>query len=1102
MKHLYQAPWLLLLILFLACNTPPENLQLFETLLADQTGIDFTNTLEYNEQLNPYTFKNFYNGGGVGIGDINNDGLADIYFCGNMVSNKLYLNKGNLQFEDITEKAKVGTEGVWSTGVSMIDINADGWLDIYVCKSGPPGGDRRFNELFINNGDLTFSEKAHEYGLDNTGLAVQAAFFDYDRDGDLDCYLLNNSIKSIGSFKLMKDKRLEPDTLGANKLYRNDQGYYEDVTLSSGIYSSEIGFGLGATIGDINNDNYPDIYISNDFFEKDYLYINQQDGTFKDQLEDYVTETAMGSMGADLADIDNDGYPEYFITEMLPERRDRQVTKTFFNSWEEHKNAENLGYFNQFGRNVLQLNNGDGTFSEIGRYAGVEATDWSWASLIFDMDNDGLKDIFVSNGIYKDLLDLDYLNFMADSKRVRDIIQTRENSLKLMIDMMPSEPVLNYVFRNNGDLTFSNMALDWGMGDPSFSNGSAYGDLDNDGDLDIVVNNANMPSLVYENRTMQVLPNRNFLGFKLTGLGQNTMAIGAKVSLYIGEEIINHTQNPTRGFESSVDYQMVMGLGKNRIVDSLSVIWPNGGETIMQNINANQWIELNEAESTNSANKVQISYPTIFKEHENNSLTFNHIEIEYNDFEKDRLLFHMNSTEGPCLCKADVNSDGKEDLYIGGAQGQSGILFIQTKEGRFETSIDDFEEDKGSEDLDCEFFDANGDGHPDLYVASGGSEFSSFSVWLNDRLYFGDGMGNFSKSSQRLPNKGFESTSTVLPVDFDLDGDLDLFVGGRSVPFYYGVPADSYILENHGDGSFTNKNDSYSQILKSLGMVTDATLADLDGDSVQELIVVGRWMPVKAFKFTSESLVDVSQYWGLENTDGWYNVVSSADFNADGKDDLLVGNHGLNTRFQASADEPLELMVSDFDNNGNYEQVISMYSDGKKYPFIQLKELTRQIPIIAQKYSSFNEYKHDETAAVFTEKSLSEARRHHAYNLASGIFYNNGSKMKFQELPVKAQLSPVYAAKIIDFDRDGTSDLLLGGNFSESKPEVGTYLASFGTLLRGLGNGEFETVPNSKTGFRIRGNIRDIEEVKIDNKNVLVITRNNREIYKMEYVEK
>jgi hypothetical protein len=967
MRHKIQSSVTLIFLLFFSCGNPPENLQIFESLPAEKSGIDFTNSLEYNEQLNPYTFKNFYNGGGVAIGDINNDGFADIYFCGNMVSNKLYLNKGDLKFIDITTKTNVGTEGVWSTGVNMIDINGDGWLDIYVCKSGPPGGKKRHNELFINNGDLTFSEKAKDFGLDVTGLSVHAAFFDFDRDGDLDCYLLNNSIKSIGSFKLMKDKRLEADTLGANKLFRNDNGFFQDVTNTSGIYSSEIGFGLGATIGDINGDNWQDIYISNDFFEKDYLYINQQDGTFKEQLENYIGETAMGSMGADLADINNDGFPEFFITEMLPERRDRLVTKTFFNSYEEHKVAEKLGYFNQFGRNVLQLNNGDGTFSEIGRYAGVDATDWSWASLIFDMDNDGLKDIFVSNGIYKDLLDLDYLSFMADAPKVQNIIQNSKNSIKLMIDMMPSQPISNYAFKNNGDLTFTNKAIYWGMDEPTFSNGSAYGDLDNDGDLDIVVNNVNMPSFIYENRTRQTLRERNFLGLKLTGASSNTLAIGAKVTIYTGNEIIYQTQNPTRGFQSSVDYKMIIGLGKTQVIDSLHVLWPDGRETKLYEVTANQWKELDEADSKITTPTTILPIPQIFKEYENNLLTFRHIENEYNDFEKDRLLFHMNSTEGPCICKADINEDGMEDVYIGGAAGQSGQLFIQTEGEYFKADTHNFEKDANSEDVDCVFFDANGDDHMDLYVTSGGSEFGSFSVWLSDRLYFGDGTGEFKKSAQRLPHKGFESTSVVLPIDFDGDKDIDLFIGGRSVPFYYGVPADSYLLENDGNGYFKNINNQYSKALTSLGMVTDAAIADLDADGANELIVVGKWMSVKIFKFARNKLIDVSSEWGMDNTEGWYNTVLTADFSNDGYPDLLVGNHGLNSRFRANREEPLEMLIGDFDNNGTYEQIISMYSDGIKYPVAQLRELTQQIPFFSQRFSSFNDYKNVKTDDLFSD---------------------------------------------------------------------------------------------------------------------------------------
>ena len=533
-------------------------------------------------------------------------------------------------------------------------------------------------------------------------------------------------------------------------------------------------------------------------------------------------------MGADFADINNDGLPEYFVTEMLPERRDRLVTKTFFESWQEQKNAQNLGYFNQFGRNVLQLNNGDGTFSEIGRYAGVEATDWSWASLIFDMDNDGWKDIFVSNGIYKDLLDLDYLNFMSDTRRVRELIQSNNNSVKLIIDKMPSEAVPNYFFHNQGDLTFENKAIDWGLQQPTFSNGSAYGDLDNDGDLDLVVNNINMPSALYENRAKQIHKNHNHLTLQLRGSGQNSKAIGAKVYLYSEHKVLFQELNPMRGFESTVDYKLVFGLGEAESLDSLLIIWPNDNTNRLYNVKANQFLTLDEKDAEDWAPPIPQSRSGLFTRYEDPSTNFRHQENDYVDFQKDRLLYHMNSTEGPCLCTGDVNKDGREDFYVGGAHGYPGGLFIQTDSASFVSDSTQFNSFRQSEDLDCAFFDANGDGNLDLYLASGGSEFGSISVWLNDVLLFGDGKGNFSPSSQKLPDKGFESTSTVVPFDFDSDGDLDLFVGGRSVPFYYGMPCDSYLLENDGQGRYQKVDFESSQLLKQMGMVTDATVTDLE----------------------------------------------------------------------------------------------------------------------------------------------------------------------------------------------------------------------------------------------------------------------------------
>ena len=667
--------------------------------------------------------------------------------------------------------------------------------------------------------------------------------------------------------------------------------------------------------------------------------------------------------------------------------------------------------------------------------------------------------------------------------------------------MMPSEPIPNYIFHNNGDLTFTNKALLWGMQEPTFSNGSAYGDLDNDGDLDLVVNNVNMVSTIYENRTRQLMSEHNYLSLKLTGADSNTMAIGTKVRLYINDEIIYQELNPTRGFESSVDLKLVFGLGTIEEVDSMLISWPGGGVTRARNIKANQLLQLDESDARPNFPAEKKKVKTIFREYFNQLIDFTHIENNYLDFNQERLLFHMNSTEGPCLCKGDVNGDSKDDLFIGGASGQSGSLFLQTDNLGFLSTNVSFQKDGGSEDLDCVFFDANGDGNLDLYVNSGGSEFSSLSVSLNDRLYFGDGAGGFIKTSQRLPNKGYESTSVVVPLDFDKDDDTDLFIGSRLTPFYYGVPPNSYLLENDGSGSYSVFTAESSAVLNQLGMVTDAVPADLDGDGNHELVVVGRWMPVKVFGFSNEEIIDVSAEWIPEQSNGWYNTVEAEDLNGDGTVDLVVGNHGLNSRFKASKDEPIELLVNDFDNSGTYEQIISMYFDGKQYPFIQLKELALQLPQVSQRYSSFSDYKHHETAVLFPEDIQKQGFVLQTHNLASGIFINQGMKLKFELLPIRAQLSPVYAIKAEDFDGDGYKDIIVGGNFSQSKPEVGTYNAGFGTFFRGSESGGFHFVPNAEAGFHIDGEVRDIEEVRIGDSNVLVFTRNNNSIYSIEYAK-
>ncbi len=1064
---------------------------LFELRKASDTGVTFENTLSYTERVNPYTYKNFFNGGGVGIGDINNDGLPDIFFCGNMVSNKLYLNKGNFEFEDITESAGLVTENIWSAGVSIVDINADGWLDIYVCKSGPPGGARRYNELFINQGDNTFSEESSEYGLDNEGLSSHAAFFDYDRDGDLDCYLLNNSIKSIGGYDIIKDQRTIEDSLGGNKLLRNDDGRFVDVTIESGIYSSDIGFGLGVTIDDVNGDNWPDIYVSNDFFEKDYLYINQRDGSFKENLETYIKEISMGSMGADFADINNDGKSEIFVTEMLPERHDRLMSKALFESWDKHKLLLENGYHNQFGRNVLQLNNGDDTFSEIGRYSGVEATDWSWGALIFDMDNDGWKDLFVANGIYKDLLDLDYISFVSEPENVKQMINNDEEAIRSMIDMMPSEPLPNYAFKNNGDLTFSHKSAEWGFDLPTFSNGSAYGDLDNDGDLDLVINNVNMPASIYENHSKKRNPENNTLKVRLIGSDENPKAIGSKVEVYSGTMSYYQAVNPFRGFQSSVDYNLVFGLGKNQNVDSIKVVWPNGVISMYPEVAVNTEVTLRHGEyEISSEILVEEKEARAFFEKDSMFLDFKHNEKPFVDFDRDRLLFEMNSAEGPCICSADVNGDGLEDFYVGGASGQSGLLYIQQPSGAFQKDHEAFKTSIESEDLDCAFFDANGDGRPDLYVASGSSEFSTFDIGLYDRLYLNNS-GSFTVSPQRLPSEDPVSSSTVIPFDLEDDGDLDLFVGGRQRAGYYGVPINSHLLINDGKGNFINETGALASGLEKIGMVTDAAIVDLDDNGLLELVVVGKWMSPKVFEVSNGRLVEKNGF-QFQKYSGLYNTISTTDLDGDDRPDLVFGNMGLNTRYEASDEEPLGLLVNDFDDNGKIDLVTTMFFGGEEYPLVQLKDLTMQLPHLKKEFLRFEDYKNATIQDIFGDRVNKGGYHYHVNKLSSFVWLNGQPEgASIIDLPTETQLQPVYDFEFLDVNKDNIPDIVTGGNFFRSRPEMGSIMAGYGTLLLGQGNGKFESVSQKLSGFCIPGEIRSITRIDHKDKLTLLFGLNN-----------
>jgi enediyne biosynthesis protein E4 len=1085
-KAIHFSILILFVLIFLQCSKKEKSL--FSKLSSLETGIAFNNKLDYTEEYNCFTYRAFFNGGGVGLGDVNNDGLVDVFFCGNMSSSKLYLNKGNFKFEDITDKAGVACKGVWATGVAMVDVNGDGFLDIYVCKSGQPTANGiRHNELFISNGDLTFSEKAKEFGLADEGLSSHAAFFDFDRDGDLDCYLLNNSLRSVANYDKNSALRNVRDTLGGNKLYKNDNGKFTDVSREAGIFGSSIGFGLGVTIGDIDRDGWQDIYVSNDFFERDYLYLNNRNGTFTEGLEKSLQEISMGSMGADMADINNDGYPEIFVTEMLPEKDARLKTKASFDTWNKYQTNLSNGYYRQFPRNVLQLNNGDKTFSEIGRLSGVAASDWSWGALIADWDNDGYKDIFVANGIYKDLFDQDYQSFMSDPTNVRAILTRSGNGgIKKLVDTIPSERIPNYMFQNNQDLTFTNKAQEWGLSEPSFSNGSSYADLDNDGDLDLVVNNVNMEAFVYRNESTDLLKENKFLTVILRGGNHNTAALGSQVTVYADGKQFYQEVAPMRGFESCVDSRLSFGLGKISKIDSIIVDFPSNKRFIAKNTEVNKTLTINEKDALPKfVEAAVIKNKPIFNDLTNDfNLNFRHIENDYSDFDIERLLFQMNSTEGAKMCKGDVNSDGLDDFFSGNAQGSIGAIFIQNKEGRFsKTNQNVFEKDKMCEDTGCTFFDVDGDKDLDLYVCSGGSD----AVQLGDRLYLNDGKGNFIKSEGLIASDKPFASSCVRAADYDNDGDQDLFVGARLIPSHYGASVGGFILQNDGKGHFKGVTPDVAPELKTLGMVCDAIWEDIDNDGDKDLIVVGDWVPLSIFKNENGKLSKVNT---LPKSNGWWNCIKAGDFNGDGLIDFVVGNHGLNSRFKATELTPLSMYTNDFDNNGMAESIICGFNGGQSYPMVLRQDIVSQMPILKKKYLYFKNYKEQKISDIFTPEKLKVAILYETFNLKSSILINKGNgKFEMKDLPTEAQFSPIFGIAVEDFDKDGQLDIALGGNFSRSKPEVGTYLASYGTLLRGDGKGNFQTIKNS--GFKIVGEIRDILSLKVANKNILIAGLNN-----------
>lgn len=1064
---------------------------LFKILPSTQTGISFNNVVNFTDDFNVFNYRNFYNGGGVAIGDINNDGLADIFFTSNQSENRLYLNKGNLKFEDITQKA--GMKGIhkWHTGATMVDINADGWLDIYVCNSGDLDGDDKANELYINQKNNTFKEMASAYGLDDKGLSTHAAFFDYDHDGDLDCYVLNNSYRPVESFGFSVKLRYERDSLGGHRLYRNDQNRFVDVSEQAGIFGSAIGFGLGLTVGDVNNDAWDDIYVSNDFFEKDYLYINQKNGTFKESISDEMEHISQASMGSDMVDINNDGLLDIFTTDMLPEGDYKLKTTTVFDDYNLYNAKLRSDFHHQFGANCLQLNNGDGTFSEIAAFAGINATDWSWGALSFDFNNDGWKDLFVSNGISKDLTDQDFLNYFTSS-RLMDNARMGVVDFKEMLNNMKSNPISNYGFINNKNLTFKNASIDLGLDALSFSNGASYGDLDNDGDLDLVVNNENQEAFVYQNMSSEKLKTK-FLKVKLQGLAPNTFGFGAKVTIYNKNLVQTLCQMPSRGFESSVEPVLNFGLANLPSVDSLKIVWPNRQMQTLYNLKANTTQLLKQANANQIFTPITSTVKPLFAEVNIASGNLEHKEDNFIDFNIEKLMPKMLSSEGPKMAVADVNGDGNDDIFVCGAKDDYSKLYIASKNntGYVESKQKILSATNTSDNTDAVFFDADKDGDQDLFLVYGGNEIKLGSIYLLPKLFLNDGKGNFTRSTN-LPFLNI-SASCIAVNDYDKDGDEDIFIGARCIPGVYGISPKSVMLQNLGKGNFEDATAQFGANFNTLGMVTDAEWADLDNDKVKELIVVGDWMPITILKVNKDQLIKVTQ---IPHSSGWWNCLTLKDVNQDGKVDILGGNMGLNSKIKADELHPAKMYINDFDQNGQTEPIAVYYkSDGKAYPFNLRADLVAQIPSLKKKFLRYDSYAGKAIEDVFTKEQLESSKLLMVDETRTCLFVNNGN-FNFNKvaLPTRAQLSPVFSILVTDLNLDNHVDLFLAGNFYGLKPEVGRYDASYGVTLLANPKGGFKYLENKQSGLFIKGEVRDIKMIEKKDKKTIVVSRNNDKI--------
>lgn len=1052
------------------------------------TGITFNNQLMENEYFNSFSYDYFYNGGGVAAGDIDNDGLVDIYFTGNMLGNRLYKNMGNWKFKDITDQANVAATNTWCTGTSFVDINADGLLDIYVCRSLKSGNkDWHRNLLYINNGNLTFTESAKKYGLDDVGYSTQASFFDYDLDGDLDVFVANHPIDFQPEDPQIRYRKwLNPSIEESNHLFRNNgDDTFTDVTKQAGLLSYD--FTLGIITADMNGDALPDIYLSNDYEHPDRYYMNNGNGTFQERLKKSFRHTSHFSMGIDYSDINNDSLADLVAVDMVAEDNYRQKTMMASMSTENFWRNVKAGYHFQFMRNSIQLNQGNANFAEIGQMAGIAKTDWSWAVLLADFNLDGWKDMFITNGYYRDTRNVDYRNYFE--KNYSKVVVSNE-MLQKVLPLIPRQKINNYYYENQKNLHFNNKSKEEGINHPSFSNGASYADLDNDGDLDLIVSNLGDPAFIYRNNSTEN-NSGNFLILKLEGAGKNRNGIGTSITIKHDGNIQTRQHIISRGYQSGVSNQIHFGLGKINKIDQLTVNWPNGKRERLQDVKANQTLILKESNAFETTPQLAKSTNMLFKRPSDHlGVNYKHVENAYDDFEKEVLLPHKMSQLGPKVTVGDVNGDQMDDLFIGGASGSPGELYIQGKNGQFKKKPSGpWVQDFGSEDIGSLFFDSDGDGDMDLYVVSGGNEFEEGNKLYRDRLYLNNGSGTFTKSNGKIPDIAI-SGSCVTSADYDNDGDLDLFIGGRQTPGKYPFPTSSYILENI-DGVFKNMSNEVFPELNDIGMVSTAIWSDFDNDNDPDLIVTGEWMSIRFFENTEGKFKEVTKNLGLDSTTGWWNKIVACDLNTDGLTDYVVGNLGENYKYKASKKVPFRVYANDFDKNGTQDIVLGYSYKGEYYPVRGRECTSEQMPNIKKRFPSYHDFGQAKLIDIYGD-DLQHSLHYKAFEFSSVIIQNTGNGFIVQTLPVEAQFSAIQGIVVHDFTNDGIQDIVIAGNFFVSEVETGRADASTGLFLKGKGDFNFSSLLSKDCGFFAPGDVRDLQLFYDARKEPrLIVTNNN-----------